>query len=214
VGCFVDELGRRSSALRFASRLNACGAVSRRECERAKKTNRRDEPGGSLVSVTGSNLEQLAARLGAGAAADRRVVEADVAAATAFAALLEAFAALLDHLAAGLVAAGADDAAAVLGEFALAVAASEIALAAGDAVIGAAAAAESVAEHLAEVLQGAAGDFVFTAAPDLAAGRGLFELDAAARQNAPVGGGRRALRNRARLIARTRERRTSGRTAL
>ena len=107
--------------------------------------------------------------LGAGAAADRRVVEADVAAAAAFAALLDAFAALLDHLAAGLVAAGAVDAAAVLGEFALAIAASEIDLAAGDAVVGAAAAAEAVAEHLAEVLQRAAGDFVFTAAPDLAA---------------------------------------------
>lgn len=152
--------------------------------------------------------------LRAGAAADGRVVEADVAAAAAFAALLQAFAALLDHLAAGLVAAGAVDAAAVLGELALAVAASEVDLAAGDAVVGAAAAAEAVAEHLAEVLQRAAGDFIFTAAPDLAAGRGLFAFDRAARQNAPVGVCRRAGRDRARLIARTRERRHGGRTAL
>ena len=118
-------------------------------------------------------------QLGAGAAADRRVVEADVAAATRFAAGVQAIAACLDHGLASLVAGGAADAAAVFGVFALANTAREIALTAADAVVGAVAAAHAVAEHAAKVLQRAAGDFIIAAAMDLAAVRGFFELDRA-----------------------------------
>jgi hypothetical protein len=128
----------------------------------------------------------LSQELRAGTAAHGRVVEADVAAAAAFAALRQAVAAGLDHGLAGLVAARAADAAAVLGVFALANTDGEIALTARDAVAGATAAAQTVSQHAAEVLQRSAGDFVLAAAVDLAAVRGLFELDAAARQHAPV----------------------------
>jgi len=100
--------------------------------------------------------------------------------------LLQAVAAGLNHRLAGLVAGGAANAAAVLGVFALANTDGEIALAAGDAVAGATAAAETVCQHAAKVLQRAAGDFVLAAAVDLAAVRGLFEFDAAARQYAPI----------------------------
>ena len=91
-------------------------------------------------------------QLRAGAAADWRVVEADVAAATRFAAGVEAVAARLDHGLAGLVAGGAADAAAVFGVFAFANTDGEIALAAGDSVERATAAAETVGQHAAEVL--------------------------------------------------------------
>jgi len=125
-------------------------------------------------------------QLGAGAAANRRVVEADVAAATAFAALREAIAAGLNHGLAGLVAARAADAAAVFGVFALANTDGEVALAAGDSVARAAAAAETVGQHAAEVLQRATGDIIIAAAVDLATVRGLFEFDGATWQDAPV----------------------------
>jgi len=128
--------------------------------------------------------------LGAGAAANWRVVEADVAAATALTALREAIAAGLQHRTAGFVAAGAADAAAVFCVFTLALAAAEIYLAALNAVPSAAAAAETIAQHLAKVLQGASRNFVVAAAVNLAAGRGLFEFHCAARQHAPVCGGR------------------------
>ena len=91
-------------------------------------------------------------QLRAGAAADRRVVEADVAAATRFAAGAEAVAAGLDHGLASLVAGRAADAAAVFGVFAFANTDGEIALAARDTVAGAAAAAETICQHAAEVL--------------------------------------------------------------
>ena len=91
-------------------------------------------------------------KLRAGAAADRRVVEADVAAAARFAAGVEAVAARLNHGLAGLVAGGAADAAAVFGVFALANTDGEVALAAGDSVARAAAAAETIGQHAAEVL--------------------------------------------------------------
>jgi hypothetical protein len=148
-------------------------------------------------------------QLSAGAAADRRVVEADVAAATAFAALREAIAASLQHRTAGLVAAGAADAATVFRVFTLALATAEVHLAALNAVPGAAAAAHTVAQHAAEILQRAAGDFVIAAAMNLAAGLRLFEFDRAAGQNTPVRAGRRALWERTRLNAldRARERR-------
>ena len=126
-------------------------------------------------------------QLRAGAAADRRVVEADVAAATRFTAGVEAVAAGLDHGLAGLVAGGAADAAAVFGVFALANTDGEVALAARNPVARAAAAAETVGQHAAEVLQRATGDVIIAAAMDLAAVRGLFELDRAARQHAPIG---------------------------
>ena len=125
-------------------------------------------------------------KLRTGAAADRRVVEADVAAATRFAAGAEAIAAGLDHGLASLVATRAADAAAVFGVFALANTDGEVALAAGNAVAGATAATQTVGQHAAEVLQCATGYFVVAAAVDLAAVRGLFELDAAARQHAPI----------------------------
>src|SRR5262249_26110128 len=143
------------------------------------------------LSPLGSS-ETVTARLSAGAAADRRAIEADVATASAFAALLQAIAARLNHRAAFLVAAGAADAAAVLGVFTLALTAAQVDLAALNAVPGAAAAAETVAEHATEILQCAARDFIVAAAVNLAAGGGLFEFDRAARQHAPVGVCRRA----------------------
>ena len=136
-----------------------------------------------------------------GAAANWRVVEADVAAATRFAAGAEAVAAGLNHGLAGLVAARAANAAAVLSVFALANTDGEIALAAGDAVERTTAAAETVGQHAAEVLQRAAGYLVVAAAVDLAAVRGLFELDAAAWQHAPIRRLLRTDRNRAGLNA-------------
>jgi hypothetical protein len=121
-----------------------------------------------------------------GAAANWRVVEADVAGTARFAAGAEAIAAGLNHGLAGLVARRAADAAAVFGVFALANTDGEIALAAGDSVARAAAAAETVRQHAAEVLQRATGNFIVTAAMNLAAIRGLFELDRATRQHAPI----------------------------
>jgi hypothetical protein len=134
-----------------------------------------------LQGTTSTSLQ-----LAAGAAADRRVVEADVAAAAAFAALLEAVAASLNHGAAFLVAAGAANAAAVLRVFTLALAAGEIALAALNAIPGTAAAAQAIAQHAAEILQRAAGDFVIAAAVNLAALLSFFEFDRATRQHTPV----------------------------
>ena len=122
----------------------------------------------------------------AGAAADRRVVEADVAAAARFAAGVEAVAACLNHRLASLVARRAADAAAVFGVFALANTDGEVALAAGDSVARAAAAAETISQHAAKVLQRAASDIIITAAMDFAAIRGFFELDDATRQHAPI----------------------------
>jgi hypothetical protein len=154
-------------------------------------------------------------KLGAGAAANRRVVEADVAGASALAALRQAVAASLDHRAASLVAARAADAAAILRVLALALAAGEVALAALNAVPGAAAAAQAVAQHAAKILQRAAGDFVIAAAMNLTAGLRLFEFDRATRQHTPIRIRRRASRVLPRLDAldRARERRDSRRTA-
>jgi hypothetical protein len=136
-------------------------------------------PPGHLFTVNNYKLR-------AGAAADRRVVEADVAAATRFAAGAQAIAAGLNHRLASLVATRATDAAAVFGVFALANTDGEVALAAGDSVARAAAATETVGQHAAEVLQRAPRDFIIAAAMDLAAVRGLFELDGAARQHTPI----------------------------
>jgi len=145
-------------------------------------------------------------QLSAGAAANRRVVEADVASAAALAALLQAIAASLNHGAAFLIAARAADAAAIFRVFAFANAAGEIALAAADAIEGAAAAAEAVGQHAAKILQRAASNFIIAAAVDLAPIRGLFELDGATRQHTPIGAGWRAARQYTRLQSRTRER--------
>jgi hypothetical protein len=125
-------------------------------------------------------------QLSAGAAANRRVVEADVASAAALAALLQAIAARLNHRAAFLVAARAANAAAILRVFALALAAGEINLAALNAIPRAAAAAQAVAQHAAKILQRAAGDFVIATAVNLAAGLRLFEFDRATWQHTPV----------------------------
>jgi hypothetical protein len=121
------------------------------------------------------------------AAADRRVVEANVAGAARFAAGAEAVAARLNHGLAGFVARGAADATAVFGVFALANTDGEVALAARDPVARAAAAAETIGQHAAKVLQCAAGDFIIATAMDLAAVRCLFELNGAAWQHAPIG---------------------------
>ena len=120
------------------------------------------------------------------AAADRRVVEADVAGAPGLAASRQASTASLDHGRAGLVARRAANAAAVLGVLTLADADREIALAARNSVARAAAAAESVGQHATEVLQRATSNIIITAAMDLAAVRGLFKLDGAARQHTPI----------------------------
>jgi hypothetical protein len=153
-------------------------------------------------------------QLGAGAAANRRVVEADVAAAAALAALLQAVAASLNHGAAFLVAAVAADAAAILRVFTLALTAGEVHLAALNAVLRAAAAAQPIAQHAAQILQRATGDFVIAAAMNLAASLRLFEFDRATRQHAPVRICRRASRILSWLDAldRARERRNSRRT--
>ena len=144
-------------------------------------------------------------KLRAGAAADRRVVEADVAAATRLAAARQAVAAGLNHGLASLVAARAADAAAVFGVFALANTDGEVALAAGDSVARAAAAAETIGQHAAEVLECATSNFVIAAAMNLAAVRGFFELDRAARQHTPIGRLRCAERTRLNSWNRTRE---------
>jgi len=151
-------------------------------------------------------------KLRAGAAADRRVVEANVAGATRFAAGAEAVAASLDHGLAGLVARGAADAAAILGVFAFANTNSEVALAAGNSVARAAAAAKTIGQHAAKVLQRATGDFIIATAMDLAATGGLFELDGAARQHTPIGRLRLADLTGLNARDRTRERRDRRRT--
>jgi hypothetical protein len=138
-------------------------------------------------------------RLRTRAAAHRRVVEADVARAARLAAGAQALAAGLDHRRAGLVARRAGDAHAVLRVLALAVATAQIALAALNAVPGAIDRAQAVAEHLAQILQGAAGHFVFAAAVDLEAAGALLEFNRAAWQHAPVGRRWRATGNRPRL---------------
>lgn len=147
--------------------------------------NARGVSAAKLPHLPGIEIDEP--KLRAGAAADRRVVEADVAAAAALAALLQAVAAGLNHGLAGLIATRAADAAAVLRVFAFANTDREIALAAGDAVARAAAAAQAVGQHAAEILQCAAGYFIIAAAVNLTAVRGLFELDGAAWQHAPVG---------------------------
>jgi hypothetical protein len=154
--------------------------------------------------VVGVGVTDLGYKLRTGAAADWRVVEADVAGAARLAAGAEAIAAGLNHRTASLVARSAADAAAVFGVFALANTHGEVALAAGDPVARAAAAAETVGQHAAEVLQRAARDFIFTAAMDLAAGRGLFEFDDATRQHTPICTGWRTDRERTGLNSRDR----------
>ena len=125
-------------------------------------------------------------QLSAGAAANRRIVEADIASAAALAALLQAIAASLNHGAAFLVAAVAADAAAIFSVFTLALTAGEVDLAALNAVLRAAAAAQAVAQHAAKILQRATSDFVIAAAVNLAARLRLFEFDRATRQHTPV----------------------------
>ena len=109
---------------------------------------------GAAESILGHCIpsEFYSNKLRTGAAANWRVVEADVAAATRFAAGAEAIAASLNHGLASLVARRAADAAAVFGVFALANTDGEVALAAGDSVERATAAAETVGQHAAEVL--------------------------------------------------------------
>lgn len=130
-------------------------------------------------------------KLLAGAAANRRVVEANVAAAAVLAARREAFAAGLQHFAALLVAAGAGDAAAIGSVLTLAMAVGHRALAHLHAVHHAAAAAKPVAQHAAKVLQCGARHFVFAAAVHLEAAGAFLEFDLAPRHHAPIAGHRR-----------------------
>jgi hypothetical protein len=176
---FEDAAGRHAWLLLFRKR-RIVTAVAKRK--RTSAQVRR----GSFELVRKENATDSLA----GAAADRCVVERDVAAAAALAAGGEAIAARLENRAAGLVAGDAGDAAAVLGVLTLAGTAGEVALAAADAVRAAADAAKSVAEHAAEVLQGAASHFVFATTMDLEAAGALLELNFAARQDAPIGAGR------------------------
>lgn len=130
-------------------------------------------------------------RSAARAAADGRVVEADVAAATRLAALGEAVAASLEHLAALLVARRAGDAAAVFGDLADTSAASEVALRNAQAVLTTTQRAQALREHAAKVLQRAAGHFILTLAVNLESTGALLELDRAARRHLPFTLGRR-----------------------
>ena len=111
----------------------------------------------------------------------------------------------MNHGLASLVATRAADAAAVFGVFALANTDGEVALAAGDSVARAAAAAEPIGQHAAEVLQRATGDFVVATAMNLATVRSLFEFNRAARQHTPIGRLRRAERTWLNARDRTRE---------
>lgn len=122
----------------------------------------------------------------AGAAADGRVVERNVAAATRLAASLQAIAAGLQHGTALRVATDALNANAVFGVLASAKTHRQIALANLDAIAGAATTAQAIAEHLAQVLQSSARDFVVAAAVDLKTAGTLLESHLAARQNAPI----------------------------
>src|SRR5204863_6174613 len=103
--------------------------LSRNEMPRDVGGSTTNSPG-ALFFATG--VTDPSYKLRGGTAADRRVVEADVAAATRFAARVKAVAARLDHCTAGLVPRGAANAAAVFGVFALANTDGEVALAAGD----------------------------------------------------------------------------------
>jgi hypothetical protein len=108
-------------------------------------------------------------------------VERDVAAAAALEALAQAIAAGLNHVAARLVAAEAGNAATVFGVLTFANTATQIALANRGAVESAAATAQTVAEHPAEILQRAAGDFVVARTVQLQAAGALFDAHCASR---------------------------------
>lgn len=133
---------------------------------------------------------------GLAAAADGDAAEADVAAATALAQAAQAVAARLEHVAAGLVAAGATDTDAILGAFALAETAAQIASAALNAIAGAAAAAGSGGQRIAEVLQGGAAHGVIALAMNLQSAGALFESQLATRHDTPAASGRRSGRRR------------------
>jgi hypothetical protein len=135
---------------------------------------------GDFWVAAGSFVETLAC-----AAADGRVVEADVATATRLAALGEAVAASLERLATLLVARGASDAAAVFGDLADTAAASQVALRNAQAVLTATERAQALREHAAKILQCAAGHFILTLAVNLESTGALFELDRAARRHLP-----------------------------
>jgi len=127
----------------------------------------------------------------AAAAAHRRVVERDGAAAARFEAAAQAIAAGLNHLAAGFVTALAGDANAILGAFAAAMPHHQIALANGHAIERAAAAAHAIGQHLAEILQRGARNVVVTDATNLHTALALFDLHGAAWHDAPIAGHRR-----------------------
>lgn len=135
-------------------------------------------------------------RLRFSAAANRSVVEADVAAAAVLQAAGDCIATSLDHLAAGSVSAAASNAAAVFGKFALAESTGEFAVAHRHAVELATNRALSAGEHPAEILQRCARDIVVTATLDFAAVFALLDFDAASGNDAPVARGRRSSRTR------------------
>jgi hypothetical protein len=142
--------------------------------------------------LTGSLSTNYQFRFGAicvlaGAAANRRIVEAHIAAATVVAAFGAAFAAGLQRGAGLLIAAGAMDAAAIGSVFALAIAVGKRALAALQAVLRARAAAAAIAQHAAEILQRGARKLIFATAVDFETAGALFEFHLAPRNHAPVG---------------------------
>lgn len=100
----------------------------------------------------------------------------------------QAIAAGLDQFAAGLVAALTGDAHAILRAFAGANAKGQVALADADAVERAAATAHSVGQHLAQILQRAAGHLIVTGAPNFQASLALLDLHRATRHDAPISG--------------------------
>lgn len=132
---------------------------------------------------------RVSALAGAAAAANRSAVKAHVAATAFLHAAGHRVAAALQNAAAGFVAGQAGDAAAVGCVFTPRHAAGQVALTYGDAAQRTAARANAPSQLLAQVLQRGTGHIVFTAAMDFETARALFELDFAARNNAPVGSG-------------------------
>jgi hypothetical protein len=161
------------------------------EVERNKKPSLAQAGQGTVEVAIALQLQTV---LAGAAAADRGIAERDAALATGFVAGGHAVAAGLQHLAAFLVAAGAGHAAAVFGHFDLAMTAAQIADAHGHAVPHAAAAAGAAGQHLAEVLQSAASDFIIARAAHLEAASALLELHRATRQHAHVRRGRHGAR--------------------
>ena len=139
--------------------------------------------GGLVVHDPGGSRGVFSAD--AGAAADGDAAEADGAGTAGLAAGSQALAAALGQLAAVFVTGSAGDAHPLRGRFAGATAEAEIALGDADPVLRAGAAAHSLGEAPAEVLECAAGGLIGAFAVDLEAISALFESQRAAGHGAP-----------------------------